>query len=73
MKITDSEMMDFIEDNEAQVTQATSEPPDRRWRCYVYPQTFASPDSRERSGRCGFGRTAREAIVAAMSPKGIIR
>jgi len=68
---SDTDILDFIERNEANVTHATAEPPYSRWRCYIYERRLPSPHVDERPGRIGFGSTARGAVLAAMSEKGL--
>lgn len=64
---SDSEMLDFIEANEAWLTYASDQAKTAKaWRCLVAERRFPSPDIRERSGREGYGKTARQAIAAAM-------
>ena len=63
--MTDTEMLDAIERDKAWLTQAESMAGTKEeWRCYVWPQHYATPDIRERSERIGNGRTAREALRA---------
>lgn len=63
----DTQLLDFIQEHEALLTFATSEPPERSWRCAILARRFPTPDIRERSEKIGFGRTAREAIVNCMA------
>ena len=64
---SDSSMLDFIEANEAWITYASDEAKTARaWRCQVAARHYPSPDIRERSEKDGYGKTARQAIAAAM-------
>lgn len=59
-------MLDFVEENEAWLTYASSAGPKQKWRCAVSARHFSTPDIRERCASEGYGKTARMAIAAAM-------
>ena len=66
--IDDKAMLDFIENNDAMLTRASDfEGTEKEWRCYVCERRYPTPDRRERSGRVGWGKTARSAVVDAIT------
>lgn len=71
MKITDTEMLDFIEKNRAWISYASDEIKRRQFRCKVQECRPPTPTIYERSGRVGFASTVRKAISRAMSDKGL--
>ena len=67
---TDTELLDYVGRNEAWLTYASDHAGRKKaWRCYVAGRHFPSPDKRERAGAEGYGKTAREAIIAAMGDR----